>query len=169
MSWPACEASRVGTLVPTELRGRHDMRLAVWERGDGDLERLERELPQAVAIAVELEYSGQTLPGSQGPRPRLSVPSFEERPEARSSQPDPMLPVMLPCGLSNRGHEHGNTLLCSGFLDAAGGTRPPGTRIMIGSERVGIGSVEPSGVRFGKSCSSHTRRLRDQVSGPTPS
>jgi hypothetical protein len=35
---------RDGTLLPTELRGREDLRLAVWDEGDCDLERLEREL-----------------------------------------------------------------------------------------------------------------------------
>ena len=38
---------RTGTLLPTELRGRRDLTLAAWNRGDCDLERLEQELALA--------------------------------------------------------------------------------------------------------------------------
>ena len=53
---------RLGTLLPIELRGHHDLSLAAWERGDCDLERLERELSRRWQPPLTQSTNGRPQP-----------------------------------------------------------------------------------------------------------
>jgi hypothetical protein len=56
---------RAGTLLPSELRDRHDLSLAAWKGGDCDLEHLERELCNRWQPPLRQSPNGRSAPGEQ--------------------------------------------------------------------------------------------------------